>query len=94
MYLPEPLNEDGEIDKYRETLNPVRKLLPRRMTPEVSYHCARSDAKTSYHSAAQSITEQAAMTQPSHMRGRRQTIATGECIEGKQYETGWFAGKK
>jgi hypothetical protein len=45
MCLPEPLDEDGEIAPFRESLCSIEKLLPARVTPEVSYLCARDGAQ-------------------------------------------------
>ena len=91
---PEPIDEDGEIGKYRESLCPIENLLPRRLTPEVSYLCARAGAAQPYRGAANRVGELCALGQLSHMRVRRETMRIGEHIEEEQFRVGWFEGRR
>lgn len=89
---PEPIDEDGEIGKYRETLCPIENLLPRRLTPEVSYLCARAGAMQPYRGAADRVGELCGIGQLSHMRVRQETMRIGEHIEEEQFRVGCSRG--
>ena len=91
---PEPIDEDCEIGKYRETLCPIENLLPKRLTPEVSYLCARAGAAQPYRGAADRVGEMCGLGQLSHMRVRRETMRIGEHIEEEQFRAGWFEGRR
>ena len=94
MCLPEPLDEDGEIAPFRESLCSIEKLLPARVTPEVSYLCARDGAQMPYRSAAKHVRELCGIPRMSHMRVRRQTIDVGQDIEDGEFEARRFAGTR
>jgi hypothetical protein len=94
MCLPEPLDEDGDVAQYRETLCPSEKLLPARTVPELAYLCARTGAQVPYRIAAQHLRELCAIRGLSHVRVRRQTLKIGEHIDNVQFEAGWFAGAR
>ena len=85
---PEPLDEDGEVAEYRETLCPIENLLPRRVKPEMSYLCARAGATLTYRSAADRVGELCGISRLSHMRVRRETMRIGEHIEDEQFRVG------
>lgn len=89
MCLPEPLDEYGDIEDYRETLCPIQRLLPSRTTPELAYLCARHGATGSYRSAAAVVSALTSVSCLSHMRVRRETIKIGEYIEDRQFALGW-----
>jgi len=94
MCLPEALDENGDIAPFRESLCPIAKLLPARVTPEVSYLCARDGAQMPYRSAAKHIRELCGIPRMSHMRVRRQMMGVGQEIEDRAFEAGWLAGAR
>ena len=55
----------------------------RRLTPEVSYLCARAGATQPYRGAAGRVGELCGIGQLSHIRVRRKTMRIGEHIEKK-----------
>ncbi|AJK46437.1 hypothetical protein BGL_1c19280 [Burkholderia plantarii] len=65
--------------------------MPARVTPEVSYLCARDGAQMPYRSAAKHIGELCGIPTLSHMCVRRQTIGVGQDIEDREVEAGWLA---
>lgn len=89
MCLPAPLDENGDIEDHRETLCPIKRLLPSRTTPELAYLCARHGATGSYRSAAAVVSALTSVSCLSHMRVRRETIKIGEYIEDRQFALGW-----
>ncbi|MGY2491835.1 hypothetical protein [Cupriavidus sp. CP313] len=86
MCLPEPLDENGDEEDYRESLCPIERLLPSRTTPELAYLCARHGAAGSYRSAAAFVSALTSVSCLSHMRVRRETIKIGEYIEDRQWD--------
>ena len=55
MCLPEPMNADGDIIPYRESECCVERMLPKRMTPELLYLCAKHGAAAPFRSAAATV---------------------------------------
>jgi hypothetical protein len=94
MCMPEPMDEDGEIEPYRESLCPIEKVLPGRLTPELAYLCTRHGASSSYRSAARAVSDITGLQRLSHMTVRHKTIEAGRYIEDRLFEAGWFAGRR
>ena len=94
MCLPEPLDQEGEILPYRESECCIERLLPGRMTPELVYLCAKHGASHSYRSAARAVQDLCGLRKLSHSTVRRKVIVTGDQIEDRQFEVGWFAGSR
>lgn len=92
MCTPEPMDEDGEIEDYHESLCPIEKRLPGRLTPEVSYLCTKHGASSTYRTAARAISDITGLPRLSHMTVRHETIEAARLIEDRLFEGGWYAG--
>ena len=78
---PEPLVRMARSKGYRGTLCSISNRLPRHVTPELSFLCARTGAALPYRFAADRLGELCGIGQHSHMRMRRETMKIGEYIE-------------
>ena len=91
----EPLDDD-DLPTARQCLseNPIRRLIPGRRTPELSYLCAKHGASHPYRVAASIVSEVTGLRRPCHMTVRRDTLSCGQQLEDAQFLAGWYAGQR
>jgi hypothetical protein len=95
LCTPEPLDDDDlPMTWQRLSECPIRRLIPGRRTPELSYLCAKHGASHPYRVAAGIVSEATGLRRPCHMTIRRDALSCGQRIEDAQFVVGWYAGQR
>ncbi len=94
LCTPEPLDDDDTpMDRQVFTECPIRRLIPGRRTPELSYLCAKHGASHPYRVAADIVSEITGLRRPCHRTVRRDTLSCGQQLEDAQFIAGWYVGQ-